>query len=141
MTKETETFKGIYYNGQLGTYRSEYRDIMLGMFVTYMQSEDWKRLKSIVFERDNHRCVECNEGTNKLVCHHKDYDNWGKGNNEERDDCITVCSRCHGILHNKMKNIVPFWAKQGYDGEYFDTTRPEQRRLMSAMVNMAMART
>jgi len=64
----------------------------------YLETERWKRLRKKVLERDI-QCVLC--GSNKnLQVHHKSYNHKGcHAWTKEAADCITVCRRCHKIIH------------------------------------------
>ena len=73
----------------------------------YLESDNWKKIREQVLERDNHKCTVCGD-TNNLVIHHTSYDNIG---NEKIEDLITVCEKCHNEIHstrgwNRSKNKV-----------------------------------
>lgn len=88
-----------------------YRSAMVDIFRYYMSSPAWNIVKNEVYERDNNRCVDCAQGEGKLIVHHTSYDNWGKGNYQEIEDCILVCPVCHNKRHRDNSVKVPFWAK------------------------------
>lgn len=64
----------------------------------YLYTEHWRKLRSVVYERYKHRCVECQKELplDFLNVHHKTYANVG---DEQMEDLILVCSRCHAKLH------------------------------------------
>lgn len=73
----------------------------------YLESDNWKKIREQVLQRDNHKCTVCGT-TDNLVIHHISYDNIG---NEKIEDLITVCEKCHNEIHstrgwNKSKNKV-----------------------------------
>lgn len=63
----------------------------------YLNSEEWKRKRYVVFKRDNWRCVFC--GSKATQVHHKKYakNNIGK---EPIDWLVSVCKSCHAKQHN-----------------------------------------
>ncbi len=93
-----------------------YREVMSEIFRLYNASYIWKDLIKTVKNRDKHQCRICGKeilkGILKGICHHKGYDNWGKGNQEEIDDIIYVCFKCHNDLHRSGDIQVPFWARR-----------------------------
>jgi hypothetical protein len=44
------------------------------------------------------------------------YNDWGKGDESEINDCIYLCNGCHSMIHKeltfKKKSNVPFWAQR-----------------------------
>jgi len=63
----------------------------------YLNSEEWKRKRYVVFKRDNWQCVHC--GTPATQVHHKKYarKNIGK---EPIEWLESVCKSCHESQHN-----------------------------------------
>ena len=57
--------------------------------------------KYIVLERDNYTCQLC-ENTTQLVIHHKDFSGQSELPNNDVDNLITLCRRCHINLHKKF---------------------------------------
>ncbi len=96
---------------------------MILSFTEYMESDDWKRVKAEVKKRARGICADCGKIIEKGgTCHHKHYDDWGKGNNQEVLSCVYLCRRCNIKRHNnpEIKKLVPFWAKRGQRFDCFD---------------------
>jgi len=71
----------------------------------YLRSPEWKAKKLLVLERDNYKCQQCGY-TNNLHVHHLTYENV---TNEQLDDLVTLCKRCHRSEHKKkVKNTKHF---------------------------------
>lgn len=88
---------------------------MILLFSEYMESDDWKRVKAEVKKRAAGICADCGKIIEKGGnCHHKYYDDWGKGNSQEVLSCVYLCRRCNIKRHNnpEIKKLVPFWAKR-----------------------------
>lgn len=54
-----------------------------------------------VLERDNYECQICGN-KNKLVIHHKDCSGQTDNPNNELDNLITLCRRCHINIHKVL---------------------------------------
>jgi len=54
-----------------------------------------------VLERDNYTCQIC-ENTNQLVIHHKDLSGQSDNPNNDMDNLITLCRRCHINIHRNL---------------------------------------
>lgn len=54
-----------------------------------------------VLERDNYTCQLC-ENTHQLVIHHKDNSGQCDNPNNEMENLITLCRRCHINLHRNL---------------------------------------
>lgn len=71
-------------------------------------------LRQLVFERDNWTCQKCGGREGSLHCHHIEGIRWNPLESADVDQCITVCSDCHTIIHSKegCRNIdlrcIPF---------------------------------
>jgi 5-methylcytosine-specific restriction endonuclease McrA len=94
-----------------------------------------------VFERDNWQCQECGTSqeqsiilfNRKLYIHHKD--GMGSGSNEinnDIDNLITLCPRCHGRIHRE----IYFKEKWGDLAEQDDSKwkYPKIRELVNSKV-------
>jgi hypothetical protein len=63
----------------------------------YYFSEKWKRKRVYILNRDNYLCQMCL--TNQAVhVHHLSYQHFS---NELTSELISVCKRCHEIIHDK----------------------------------------
>lgn len=62
-------------------------------YVAYLRSDHWRTFRAGVLKRSKH-CRVC-EGPADVV-HHLTYDRLGR---EARADVVTVCARCHEMLH------------------------------------------
>jgi hypothetical protein len=57
----------------------------------------WKKLRSLILERDRYRCQICGEENKKLNVHHiKEKRN---GGTDHKDNLITLCVNCHRRKH------------------------------------------
>lgn len=72
----------------------------------YIKSKEFQEVRNAVLERDGHRCVLCHR-TENLVCHHTSYRHLGEHNQNEIDDCITLCQLDH-INHHRAKYNI-YW--------------------------------
>jgi len=63
----------------------------------YYFSDKWKRKRAYILKRDSYLCQMCL--TNPAVhVHHLTYQHFG---NELTNELISVCKRCHEIIHEK----------------------------------------
>lgn len=97
-------------NDNLTPRQKEYR--------SYLATPKWhgKRMKRIV-EYDNYTCQGCGkrfEGGRGLEVHHIDYRH--KGDELVGDDLVSLCRRCHCIIHNAM-NRKKGNGKRGWSDE------------------------
>ena len=70
----------------------------------YIHSDEWKRKRILVAQRENHRCQMCGE----LIVvhyhiHHKTYARFG---NEDLDDLMFLCEDCHINLHREKDKAM-----------------------------------
>lgn len=71
----------------------------------YIKTPEFEEVRKAVFERDGYKCVCC-QRTDSLVCHHTRYKNLGLHNQNEIDDCVTLCIHCHAMgIHKNPANI------------------------------------
>jgi hypothetical protein len=78
---------------KLQSYEPTYRE----RYYEYLNSEEWKKIRSEVLERDAYRCQITGAGYD-LQVHHIHYNNIG---NEDISDLITLCGEAHSIIHNE----------------------------------------
>jgi 5-methylcytosine-specific restriction endonuclease McrA len=69
-------------------------------YKTYLQSEQWKLIRDTALDLYDNKCILC-DSTDNLNVHHKTYKNIG---NEDIDDLIVLCKRCHRKHHNLYEN-------------------------------------
>lgn len=74
------------------------------LYQLYMQSEAWKELRQKIIELDGHSCRKCGASAT-LEVHHKTYARLG---NEDLDDLVTLCARCHGRADKKRKRKAAY---------------------------------
>ena len=79
--------------------KDEYRQALL--------SDEWRTVRDLILDRDNHACQNCSTKTN-LEVHHKYY--YGKMPwDTPHEYLITLCQICHANAH-KDKKIETFKA-------------------------------
>ena len=66
-----------------------------GRYIQYLNSDEWKKIRSLVLKRDENKCQKCKIKDAEEV-HHKTYDNLY---NENLEDLISVCQKCHKEIH------------------------------------------
>ncbi len=59
----------------------------------------YDKIKDSVFERDNHTCQICSSQKSLLI-HHID----GKDTHNNRNNLITLCTKCHLNIHRPKNN-------------------------------------
>jgi len=72
----------------------------------YYSTQRWRIIRSLVIKRDNHKCQQCNadEIHALLHVHHFSYEN--VGTSREKDDCTTLCQKCHDKLHEEYNQRI-----------------------------------
>ena len=60
--------------------------------------KDFSNVKSAVLNRDNYTCQICGEKDSRLEVHHIQFRS--KGGSTRMDNLVTLCSNCHGKIHN-----------------------------------------
>jgi 5-methylcytosine-specific restriction endonuclease McrA len=63
----------------------------------------WQTISHECFKRDRYSCRNCNSGE-KIECHH--IIPISKGGNNQLDNLITLCSKCHKIEHSHARNVA-----------------------------------
>jgi 5-methylcytosine-specific restriction endonuclease McrA len=61
-----------------------------------LDPELYENLREQVLRRDGWRCQSCGSRSN-LEVHHKEFR--GQGGNDSEENLITLCARCHQLLH------------------------------------------
>lgn len=72
------------------------------LYVEYMKSEEWKNKALERLKIDEFNCVLCG-AMGVLEVHHISYKRLG--NEDVYRDLVSVCPRCHILLHNYYKRI------------------------------------
>ena len=68
----------------------------------YLQSSHWKDIRRQRLAMDGFQCSICGTAKN-LDVHHLTYERLG---HEDLDDLVSLCKRCHAIVHEKDKKKV-----------------------------------
>ena len=71
--------------------------VMSDWYRDYLQSEHWKNFRKLNIGTN---CFSCG-GDKNLQLHHKNYKRVGK---ERKSDVVTLCDRCHGLVHELNKS-------------------------------------
>lgn len=71
----------------------------------FLKSEYWYNVRTLVFQRDGHKCSRCPE-TKTLQVHHLRYDHHGE-EHLHLEDLIILCRNCHKKEHNKKIKKKP----------------------------------
>ena len=75
--------------------------MMSSKYRKYIQSDEWKKKKRARKEYDNYTCKHCGlKSELKTEVHHRTYKNLY---NEQLDDLITLCWRCHDDFEDKKR--------------------------------------
>jgi len=83
----------------------EYRKMNRELFDWYHNKDRFGGFRKMIIERDGGMCISC-KTKEKLTVHHIDGTNYRKGNaNNNPDNLITLCNKCHSFLHQHQKRI------------------------------------
>jgi len=94
-------------------------------FENYMKSDEWKNLKNQRLKKDGFCCVLC-KSKEHLICHHLTYKRLF---NEEINDLITLCKRCHNKIHKISPPIDrPPFTFQNINSKIFEPESEEEKR-------------
>jgi len=74
----------------------------------YLNSEEWKKKRSLVLQRDSDQCQGCLLDVATEV-HHLSYKNVG---HELLFELVSLCSDCHHSFHNARKEQLNFLANK-----------------------------
>lgn len=77
---------------------NNFRNSKRGKYFTYLGSEEWRKKRKLVLERDKFKCQKCNIKIADEV-HHLTYE---RLYNEKLEDLISVCSACHKSIHKPI---------------------------------------
>jgi len=67
-------------------------------YADYLNSIDWKGVKTRLFQERGKRCELCNSARN-IEVHHTTYKNIFR---EKMEDLMVLCFRCHRNIHSKQ---------------------------------------
>jgi len=73
---------------------------MTPKYKEYLQSGEWKHIKSIKLKKANFTCEGCNEKNRVMEVHHLTYERIGM---ELLTDLAVYCTECHNVAHGKSK--------------------------------------
>jgi hypothetical protein len=68
------------------------------LYLTFLKTKYWKKVRAMVFKRDNKTCQKCGS-KKKIQAHHLTYENH-KNELNHLEDLITLCEDCHKKEHN-----------------------------------------
>lgn len=74
-----------------------YREMFPSFYKDYLASDYFQNLRKKRLAKDGYKCVKCGTAMN-LQVHHINYEHMGRPD-EEIDDLITVCKKCHEEIH------------------------------------------
>ena len=94
----------------------------------YIRSKEFDNVRQAVFARDNYQCVICGR-TDNLVCHHKCYKHLGEGNQNEIDDCVTLCQLDH-VAHHRAKYNYKWYSKEHPRNTEYNTISIDGKELI-----------
>ena len=72
-------------------------------YQVYIDSRPWQRLRVRILKRDRNQCTKCGR-KHELDVHHLNYDQLGQ---EQEEDVVTLCRRCHRDEHYYADYIEP----------------------------------
>lgn len=70
-------------------------------YPAYLETEEWKTKRELVFKRDNYKCQSCLKNRADQV-HHLNYKNIF---NEPLFELISICTECHKIITDREKGV------------------------------------
>lgn len=85
------------------------------VYKQYLKSQIWRNRKEEFFSNpDNNYCQAC-WTFKRLQIHHKTYERVG---NEDNNDLVTLCSRCHRDCHKYMSmQLTDEFVKKRQNGD------------------------
>jgi len=105
--EESKKLQAEYKKNLRGNLRvMETRIVDYAQYQAYLESDQWKILRSAILKRDNYICKLCaytTENLSELNAHHNTYIRLG---NEDPKDLITLCNHCHKLFHFGSLNKI-----------------------------------
>jgi len=77
---------------------SGWKELGFKSYKDFLKSYIWQEKRKAIFIRRGNSCERCNSNKN-LQIHHLNYDNVG---NENKNDVIILCKKCHEEEHGKQ---------------------------------------
>lgn len=71
-------------------------------YIPYPESEEWDRLRKLVYKRDKHTCVNCHKSGVRLNAHH--IVPLQSGGSNQLSNLVSVCDDCHAMIHPHLKS-------------------------------------
>lgn len=69
----------------------------------FLKSVEWKRLRKVILERDNHTCNYCGyQRSTNMQINHID----GNPKNNDHDNLEVICQMCHMVTHSGFWCVV-----------------------------------
>ena len=69
----------------------------------YLQSLHWQLLRKRFYDKRERKCHCCDRVDGQIDLHHITYINLGS---ERIDQLICLCHECHGLVHEKIKELL-----------------------------------
>ena len=85
------------------------------MYSDDLKDGRWQKKRLEIFERDKFECLCCHEPF-QLGVHHLHYEAGLRPWEYDNDSLVTLCDRCHNILHKdlvKLSGMIAFKALIG----------------------------
>ncbi|RPJ79215.1 MAG: HNH endonuclease [Alphaproteobacteria bacterium] len=88
--------------------------MVLSNYKEYMDSNEWKSLRKLAYQRAKHKCELCLEKASSV--HHVKYPKIYK--EDCLDNLVVVCDKCHKLLHGirglQIHEKIKFCIQNGY---------------------------
>jgi 5-methylcytosine-specific restriction endonuclease McrA len=66
-------------------------------YIELLKNPKWQRKRLEILQRDNFKCLCCDDGETTLHIHHVRYIKGNKPWEYENEDLITLCEYCHNV--------------------------------------------
>lgn len=76
-------------------------------FFAQYQSDEWKQLSQKIMKRDHYTCQLCGCSNARLNVHHLYYPKSGNILDVPDRALITLCEKCHTVMHSQKDLITP----------------------------------
>ena len=72
------------------------------IYISYLKSNKWKKIRYIVAKRDNYTCQSCGKNVlNGFEIHHRNYKHIFH-EEEDLDSLVCLCKKCHDRISKKQ---------------------------------------